>query len=252
MISESIVFGRALLSPASEAMALPIRDLAFWRILLLLPVRMSVVMAFKALALRYDAVRNVTAEAEVDGFGAALAAHLQENVPEIAEQAWFAPLLVLLQERPVQKLAPLPPQADILDLLRSRQPQNSLRVKGFHPVEPIGVWTAADKATLRVQIDFALPAKQLEMSFSMLSSEHDVEIQVLEEQTQRLETLMLRYEDAACGALSARLDLPDFSGALHISLICDATCSPASLDLSSDDRELGLLVASLKLLRNVG
>jgi hypothetical protein len=251
MISESIVFGRALMSPASEAMALPIRDRAFWRILLLLPVRMSVMMALKALALSCDAVRDVTAQSEVDGFGHALAAHLQENVPEIAQQAWFAPLLALLQERPAQKLAPLPPQADVLDLLRSKQPQKSLRLKGFHPVEPIGIWTAADKATLRVQIDSALPARQLEMSFSMLSSEHDVEIQVFEEQTQQLETLTLRYEDAAHGALSVRLDLPDFTGALQITLICDATCSPASLNLSSDARELGLLVASLKLLRSV-
>lgn len=251
-VSEGIVFGRALLSGAAEALALPIRDPAFWRILLLLPSRMSVVMAFKALALPYDAVPEVTAAAEADGFGPALAEHLRLQVPEIAEQVWFAPLMLLLQkDRVAEKLMPLPPQADIVDLLRQKSPHKGLRVKGFHPVEPIGIWTASDLAMLRIQVDSALPARQLELSFSMLSPDHDVEIQVLEELTQRTETLALRYDDAVTGQVSCTLDLPEFSGSLQISLMCDSTCSPASLDLSADDRELGLLIASLKLLRSL-
>lgn len=252
-IAESIVFGRSILSAATEAVALPIRDLAFWRILLLLPPRMAVVMAFKALLLRYDAVPEVTSTAEIDGFGPALVAHLGLHVPELSEQDWFAPLLaLLLQDRPVENLTALPPRADLIDLLRAKPSHTSLRAKGFHPAETIGAWTSSSLAMLRLQVDPALPVLQLEMAFSMLSPDHDVAIQVLEQQTQRLETLELHYADAQGGQVICRLDLPAFSGPLQISLMCDATCSPAGLELSADERQLGLLITSLKLRRSLG
>lgn len=255
VVSEAIVFDRTILSRTAEAVALPVRDLAFWRILLLLPPRMSVVMAFKALALRYDTVADVIADAEQDGFGSAMIAHLRLRAPDLINQTGLAPMMALLHDDAAAKLVPLttlPAKANVVDLLRKKPVHSGLRVSGFHPAESIGVWTSHPVAALRMLVDSALPALRLEMSFSMLSPDHAVEIRVLEEQTQRLETLELRYADAAGDLISCGLDLPEFSGPLQISLICDATCSPASLDLSVDGRELGLLISSLKLLRSLG
>ncbi|MEO5615141.1 MAG: hypothetical protein ABIR04_09515, partial [Cypionkella sp.] len=164
---------------------------------------------------------------------------------------WFAQLLELLQhDHTAENLAPLPPRADIINLLRDKSAHKDLRAIGFHPAEPIGVWTSSSLAMLRLQMDTAEPALRLELSFSMLTPNHAVEIQVLEELTQRVAKLQLHYDDAARGQVSCRLDLPAFSGPLQISLMCDATCSPESLNLSTDSRELGLLIASLKLLQS--
>ena len=189
-VSEVVVFGRTILSAATEAVALPIHDLAFWRILLLLPPRMSVLMGFKALALPYETVEDVISEAEQDGFGSAMIAHLRQRAPELTERNGLAPLMALLHDHADERLVPLtalPAKADVVDLLRKKPIHSGLRVSGFHAAEPIGAWTSHQVAALRMLVDAALPARRLDVTFSMLSTDHDVEIRVLEELTQRAE-----------------------------------------------------------------
>lgn len=247
--SEQIVFNRSLLSPSLEDIALQGYDLDFWRIVLRLPAKMGVPMARAALAIPYEMVGELMLNAERDGLGPALSNYLQLRGDTLVTRATLTPLLALLHKITARPLLPVERNTDLVDLLRKKQRNPSLRTLGFHPVEPIGIWTATTEAALHLQIDPENPANELSLRATSLVAGQTVDICVLEQDSDRSETMSVVFgADSAAPADQAQLALPAFAGPLSITISVGNVQSPQSLDLSADPRNLGVLLYSLKLL----
>ena len=202
-LSEQIVFNRALLPPSLEEIAVQMQDLDLWRIILCLPNKMAMPMARAALAIPFEALADLTEHSNRDGLGPALCDYLQTSGDKLASRAALAPLIAMLGKIDANPLHAIGKNMDLVDVLRAPQRKPTLRPVGFHPVETIGIWTAAANAVLHLVVDSSAPTSSLALQASLLIADQVVEVSVLEKDSGRSETASFAVSDPASMAGSA-------------------------------------------------
>lgn len=122
---------------------------------------------------------------------------------------------------------------------------------GFHPPEPIGIWSRAPDATILLRAAAGVRVACLEGGLSLLkppeTGRQTVTVTVLEQQSGRTRQERVHFLPGVLPECSFRLDLPDFEGALRIRISTTPIRSPQEAGISPDPRPLGVLVRSLRL-----
>lgn len=248
-LAEQTVRDRELLGIPPETIGLQLQDPDFWHIVLRLPGSMAIPMARLALGIPHTAVSVLLESTEQHYIIAALRDYLEIHGDGLETRATLGSLIALLNEIEHAMLVPVANGVDLIALLRSKPAHAGLRMVGFHRVEPIGIWTAMQDATLLLRINAQTPAKALTLRMELLIAAETVTITVLEKQSGRTERLLVPF-DAGQTTMTgaAHLPLPEFAGDLSVTVSIGAVRSPESLSLSTDKRELGVLVKSVMLI----
>ncbi|MFP7572501.1 hypothetical protein, partial [Marivita sp. S2033] len=243
-----------VLHPISD-LALPVTDAALWMVILCLPSRLALLMALHALGQRTgEAAQTRLCElAARNGVGPTLLTYLDGRGDPLMEHPDMAAIRRLLHDSEGAALAPLPPLApgaDLVQLARTPSPQ-ALRLTGFHPPEPSGIWTAQPHATIHALPDPSSPVTGLCGTAALLDAaletqDHTVTVEAIEETTGRRAAWTDTRPKGSAPELDFALPLPGFTGPLRLELSLPACHTPRALGASADPRALGLLLRSLR------
>ena len=237
-------------------LALPIRDPAFWQVILCLPPGRALPMGLQALGQRPppETQAQLTALAHRRGTVTALTTWLEGRGDAVLDRADMTAIRQMLHSPERNRLRLLPLLTSDTDLIRvAREPdQHALHLDGFHAPEDTGIWTARAQASIHALSDPDHPVTRLAGTAALLEAALAFETLTLtvtatEERTGRCATwsdTRLRGSDPA---LDWDLALPQFSGPLRIDLSLPSCHSPRDLGASADPRPLGLLLHSLRM-----
>ena len=245
-------YGRSLLPRETEPLVLPVRNIDVWKILIQLGPEKAMALAAGALGLALPEadLTDLVRQAGKIGVAPALLDRLERFHATLLEHPDLAPVIALLEAQEAAGTAllpPLPAGADLVDLLRTTPDHAAILASGFHPAEPVGMWTADSSASFRLRVAEKAPVSELVAHVSVLVPDTEIEISVRETASGRSESLSLIHAGDSSRASVVRLALPQFSGPLEIGLVTTELHSPASLALSADTRVLGILLYDLAL-----
>lgn len=227
-------------------------DPLLWRILLQLAPEVAVPAAFGLLGIageseddEADGIKAVIADAKRGSSLLALISHVRVIQSEGPPRPDLASILSLFEaEAERRPLEPIADNAEIVAYLRTPDAYAAVATTGFHPVETVGIWTAAPEATLRLRLPEGLRATLFEAHAGSLVPEVLVVFEIREEATQQCEKISVTCTPASQGI---RLPLPGFSGEVRISIRAERVSSPAECGISDDTRKLGIRLFDLRL-----
>jgi len=234
-------------------LALPVSDGALWTVLLGLPPGTALPMALQALGQRTspDAQAQLVKLAQRNGVGPTLLTYLDGRGDPLLSRPDMAAVQQMLSDPDgagLTHLPPLPPDTDVVQIAQTHTP-HALRLSGFHPPDPAGIWTAQPKATLRAMAD--APVKSLTGAASLLEAAlahnaQTVTVEATEESTGRKEHWRDTRPQGGDPSFDWVLPLPHFTGPVRVDLTLPACHSPRDLGASPDPRPLGLMLRSLR------